>query len=141
MRFNDRANEIYLKVEDKKNLVRGRNQDVILVACLFIACWQEDKPHTVKGIWSSKQKHSETTRASEGSITCLGFDGESRLCSPLGMNNRAVKAAQEAVLKSEGFDIRRTPVSIAAVVIYAITQLSDDKKPLTAHPALINKMV
>ncbi|KAL7166835.1 hypothetical protein ACSBR2_037498 [Camellia fascicularis] len=51
-------------------------------------------------------------------------------CSNLGMNNQAVKAAQEAVQKSEELDIRRSPISIAATIIYIVTQLSDDKKPL-----------
>ncbi|KAB1227605.1 Transcription initiation factor IIB, partial [Morella rubra] len=49
--FKDRANEIYKKVEDQKPL-RGRNQDAILAACLYIACRQEDKPRTVKEICS-----------------------------------------------------------------------------------------
>ncbi|GJM99366.1 hypothetical protein PR202_ga16459 [Eleusine coracana subsp. coracana] len=53
-----------------------------------------------------------------------------RFCSTLGMNNQAVKAAQEAVQRSEELDIRRSPISIAAAVIYMITQLSEDKKPL-----------
>ncbi|KAF2614364.1 hypothetical protein F2Q70_00008726 [Brassica cretica] len=53
-----------------------------------------------------------------------------RFCSNLGMSHQAVRAAEEAVKKSEEFDIRRSPISIAAVVIYIITQLSDDKKPL-----------
>uniref|UniRef100_A0A6N2LH98 Cyclin-like domain-containing protein n=1 Tax=Salix viminalis TaxID=40686 RepID=A0A6N2LH98_SALVM len=53
-----------------------------------------------------------------------------RFCSNLGMTNQAVKAAHEAVQKSEELDIRRSPISIAAAVIYIITQLSDDKKPL-----------
>ena len=44
----DRANEIYKKVEDLKS-IRGRNQDAILAACLYIACRQEDRPRTVKG--------------------------------------------------------------------------------------------
>ncbi|AES59634.1 putative transcription factor TFIIB [Medicago truncatula] len=47
---------------------------------------------------------------------------------------KAVQAAQEAtkelVEKSEEFDIRRSPISNAAAVIYIIIQLSDDKKPL-----------
>lgn len=47
--FKDRANEIYKKVEDQKPL-RGRNQDAILAACIYIACRQEDKPRTVKGM-------------------------------------------------------------------------------------------
>ncbi|ESQ49035.1 hypothetical protein EUTSA_v100213351mg, partial [Eutrema salsugineum] len=53
-----------------------------------------------------------------------------RFCSNLGMTNQTVKAAQESVQKSEEFDIRRSPISIAAAVIYIITQLSDEKKPL-----------
>ncbi|KAL7238328.1 hypothetical protein ACSBR2_004434 [Camellia fascicularis] len=48
------------------------------------------------------------------------------LCSNLGMNNQAVKVAQEAVQKSKEFDIRRSPISIAVVVIYIVTQLSDE---------------
>ena len=47
--LKDRANEIYKKVEDQKSS-RGRNQDALLAACLYIACRQEDKPRTVKGI-------------------------------------------------------------------------------------------
>ncbi len=45
----DRANEIYKKVEDLKS-IRGRSQDAILAACLYIACRQEDKPRTFKGL-------------------------------------------------------------------------------------------
>jgi transcription initiation factor TFIIIB Brf1 subunit/transcription initiation factor TFIIB len=45
----DRANEIYKKVEDLKS-IRGRSQDAILAACLYIACRQEDRPRTFKGI-------------------------------------------------------------------------------------------
>lgn len=46
--LKDRANEIYKRVEDQKSS-RGRNQDALLAACLYIACRQEDKPRTVKG--------------------------------------------------------------------------------------------
>lgn len=55
--YQDRANEIYKKVEDQKPL-RGRNQDAIVAACLYIACRQENKPRTVKG---KKQYSSYTT--------------------------------------------------------------------------------
>ena len=64
------------------------------------------------------------------SITYKIENLQRRFCSTLGMNNTAVKAAQEAVQRSEELDIRRSPISIAAAVIYMITQLSDDKKPL-----------
>ncbi|CAB4316994.1 unnamed protein product [Prunus armeniaca] len=143
--IKDRANEIYKRVEDQKSS-RGRNQDALLAACLYIACRQEDKPRTVKEICSVANGASkkEIGRAKEYIVKQLGLEkGQSvemgtihagdfmrRFCSNLGMNNQAVKAAQEAVQKSEEFDIRRSPISIAAAVIYIITQLSDDKKPL-----------
>ncbi|KAJ6797678.1 putative transcription initiation factor IIB [Iris pallida] len=143
--IKDRANEIYKKVEDLKS-IRGRNQDAILAACLYIACRQEDKPRTVKEICSvaNGATKKEIGRAKEYIVKQLeGEMGQSmdmgtihaadflrRFCSHLGMTNQAVKAAQEAVQKSEELDIRRSPISIAAAVIYIITQLSDDKKPL-----------
>ncbi|PKI31629.1 hypothetical protein CRG98_048011, partial [Punica granatum] len=131
--IKDRANEIYKKVEDQKSS-RGRNQDALLAACLYIACRQEDKPRTVKEICSvaNGATKKEIGRAKEYIVKQLGLEkGQSRrFCSNVGMNNQAVKAAQEAVQKSEEFDIRRSPISIAAAVIYIITQLSDEKKPL-----------
>nr|GEU42443.1 transcription initiation factor IIB-2 [Tanacetum cinerariifolium] len=53
-----------------------------------------------------------------------------RFCSNLGMANQTIKAAQESVHKSKVFDIRRSPISIAAAIIYIVTQLSDAKKLL-----------
>lgn len=143
--LKDRANEIYKKVEDLKS-IRGRNQDAILAACLYIACRQEDRPRTVKEICSvaNGATKKEIGRAKEFIVKQLEVEmGQSmemgtihagdflrRFCSTLGMNNTAVKAAQEAVQRSEELDIRRSPISIAAAVIYMITQLSEDKKPL-----------
>lgn len=143
--IKDRANEIYKKVEDQKPL-KGRNQDAILAACLYIACRQEDKPRTVKEICSvaNGATKKEIGRAKEYIVKQLELEmGQSmemgtihagdflrRFCSHLGMNNQAVKAAQEAVQKSEELDIRRSPISIAAAVIYMITQLLDEKKLL-----------
>ncbi|GJS91659.1 transcription initiation factor IIB-2 [Tanacetum coccineum] len=143
--IKDRANEIFKKVEDQKSS-RGRNQDAILAACLYIACRQEDKPRTVKEICSvaNGATKKEIGRAKEYIVKQLELEmGQSvemgtihagdfmrRFCSNLGMANQTVKAAQESVQKSEEFDIRRSPISIAAAIIYIVTQLSDDKKPL-----------
>ncbi|KAH1194653.1 Transcription initiation factor IIB-2 [Glycine max] len=128
------------------NELKIRSLDALLAACLYIACRQEDKPRTVKEICSvaNGATKKEIGRAKEYIVKQLGLEqGQSvemgtihagdfmrRFCSNLGMTNQAVKAAQEAVQKSEEFDIRRSPISIAAAVIYIITQLSDDKKPL-----------
>uniref|UniRef100_A0A2P2N0E0 Transcription initiation factor IIB-2-like n=1 Tax=Rhizophora mucronata TaxID=61149 RepID=A0A2P2N0E0_RHIMU len=143
--IKDRANEIYKKIEDQKPL-KGRNLDAILAACLYIACRQENKPRTVKEICSivNGATKKEIGRAKEFIVKHLEMEmGHSiemgtihaadylrRFCSNLGMTNQAFKAAQEAVQKSEELDIRRSPISVAAVVIYIITQLTDDKKPL-----------
>ncbi|CAH2058496.1 unnamed protein product [Thlaspi arvense] len=143
--IKDRANEIFKRLEDQKSS-RGRNQDALFAACLYISCRQEDKPRTIKEICSvaNGATKKEIGRAKDYIVKTLGLEtGQSvemgtihagdfmrRFCSNLGMSHQAVKAAQEAVQKSEEFDIRRSPISIAAVVIYIITQLSDDKKPL-----------
>ncbi|KAM0946652.1 putative transcription factor TFIIB, Zinc finger, TFIIB-type, cyclin, Cyclin-like superfamily [Dioscorea sansibarensis] len=143
--IKDRANEIYKKVEDLKS-VKGRNQDAIFAACIYIACRQEDKPRTVKEICSvaNGATKKEIGRAKEFIVKQLEIEkGQSmamgtihagdflrRFCSGLGMSNQAIKAAQEAVRKSEELDIRRSPISIAAAVIYMIAQLSDEKKHL-----------
>ncbi|XP_026386995.1 transcription initiation factor IIB-2-like [Papaver somniferum] len=136
--IKDRANEIYKKVEDQKS-IRGRNQDAILAACLYIACRQEDKPRTVKEICSvaNGATKKEIGRAKECIVKQMESDPDlsvpfsvnpvhavdflRRFCSHLGMTNQAVKAAQEAVQKSEELDIRRSPISVAAAVIYMIT--------------------
>ncbi|WCJ36000.1 Transcription initiation factor IIB [Euphorbia peplus] len=143
--IKDRANEIYKKVEDQKSL-KGRNQDARLAACLYIACRQENKPRTVKEFCSvaNGTTKKEIGRAKEFIVKQLELEmGHSvelgtinaadymrRFCSNLGMTNQAVKAAQEAVKNSQELDIRRSPISVAAAVIYIITQLTDDKKPI-----------
>ncbi|XP_057483889.1 transcription initiation factor IIB-like [Actinidia eriantha] len=143
--IKDRANEIYKKVEEQKH-VRVRHQDAILAACVYIACRQEDKPRTVKEIclvangttkkeigrakeFIVKQLEVETGQSMEMGTIHAG-DFLRRFCSHLGMTNQAIRAAQETVKKLEELDIRRSPISIAAAVIYMVTQLSDDEKPL-----------
>ncbi|KAL1194478.1 Plant-specific TFIIB-related protein 2 [Cardamine amara subsp. amara] len=47
-----------------------------------------------------------------------------RFCSKLDMNQREIMAIQETVEKAENFDIRRTPKSVLAAVIFMISQIS-----------------
>ncbi|CAL9246048.1 unnamed protein product [Arabidopsis halleri] len=52
-------------------------------------------------------------------------------CSELGLNSEAVEAAQAAAESYDYITIgRRSPVSVAAVVVYAIARLSYEKKLL-----------
>ncbi|KAM3205710.1 Transcription initiation factor IIB [Capsicum baccatum] len=143
--IRDRASEIYKRLEDQK-CTRGRNLDALVAACIYIACRQEGKPRTVKEICSIANGASkkEIGRAKEFIVKQLKVEmGESmemgtihagdylrRFCSNLGMNHEEIKVVQETVQKAEEFDIRRSPISIAAAIIYMITQLSDSKKPI-----------
>ncbi|KAK9278085.1 hypothetical protein L1049_027643 [Liquidambar formosana] len=128
-----------------KNLLRGRNQDAIVAACLYIACRQEEKPRTVKEICSVangptvketmrtieyiKKLETEMGNSMNTGVTHAG-DYMRRFCSQLGMTNQAVKAALEAAEKCEELDIRRAAASVTAAIIYMITQLPDEKKLL-----------
>ncbi|CAI9782808.1 unnamed protein product [Fraxinus pennsylvanica] len=143
--IKDRASEIYKRLEDQK-CTRGRNLEALVAGCIYIACRQEGKPRTVKEICSiaSGATKKEIGRAKEFIVKQLKVEmGESmemgtihaedylrRFCSNLGMRHEEVKAVEETVLKSGEFDIRRSPISIAAAIIFMITQLSDSKKPL-----------
>ncbi|KAF9592782.1 hypothetical protein IFM89_017352 [Coptis chinensis] len=140
--IKDLANEIYKKVADLKS-TRGRNRDAFLAACLFVACKQEHKARTLKEIHSIangatikeigrntffiEKQLKEIGESMETGATDAG-DFMRRFCSRLGMNHQAMKAAQEAVQNSKELDIRRNPTSVAAAVIYMITQLSDDRQ-------------
>jgi hypothetical protein len=46
------------------------------------------------------------------------------------MENHAMKAVHEALAKIQEIDIRSNPKSVLAAIIYSITQLPDEKKPL-----------
>lgn len=141
--IKDRANEIYKKVEDLKS-IRGRSQDAILAACLYIACRQEDKPRTFKEICSvangaSKKEIGRATKFIVKQLeedmgismemgTIHAGDFLRRFCSHLNMENNEVRAATETVKKSEMLDIRKSPISVAAAAIYMISNLNEKEK-------------
>ncbi|KAG6397293.1 hypothetical protein SASPL_143459 [Salvia splendens] len=143
--IKDRASEIYKRLEDQK-CTRGRNLDALVGACIYIACRQEGKPRTVKEICSivAGATKKEIGRAKEFIVKQLKVDKGGpvdlttirpgdylrRFCSNLGMTHEEVKAVQETVQKAGNFDIRRSPISIAAAIIFMITQISEAKKPL-----------
>ncbi|CAA6661756.1 unnamed protein product [Spirodela intermedia] len=140
-RIQHRAQEIYKNLKDRKSIV-GKPQTAVLAACLFVACRLEHAPRTVNEIFSvangaTKKKIGQAINIIEAEMgstlemgTARAGDFMRRFCSHLGMSNQTVKAALEAVQNSEELDIRRAPLSVAAAVIYMITQLSDEKKQL-----------
>ncbi|KAL5719955.1 hypothetical protein ACHQM5_012674 [Ranunculus cassubicifolius] len=154
--LGDRANEIYKKAEDEKS-IRGRNQDAILAACLYIACRQEDKPRTVKEICSvaNGATKKEIGRAKEYIVKQLEVemgpmemgaihagDFLRHFCSHLGMTNQTVKAAQEVVQKSEElfffFFDNRSPIAVLVPFIFSkLIHTQKFFKPITVSQSVI----
>ncbi|KAJ3677226.1 hypothetical protein LUZ60_002950 [Juncus effusus] len=140
--IKDRAKKIYAKL-DKKS-IKSKNQNALIAACLYNACKQEGKPRTVKeihtiatGFTKKEWKRANDLIAEQLKVEMgleIGMiqadDLVVRYCSHLGLNYDAIKTVKEAVKRSSDLDIRRTPVSVAAAVIYMVTQFSEDKKPL-----------
>ncbi|KAJ4707313.1 Transcription initiation factor IIB [Melia azedarach] len=138
-KIKNRANEIYKNVEKHKSC-RGRKLDAIFAASLFIACRESKLSRTLKefSTVANGVKCKEINKAVELIKKQLEVPvaaakaGEfvRRFGSNLGMDNHGMRAVQEAVTKSEEFDIRRSPKSVLAAILYMITQLSDQKKSL-----------
>ncbi|KAL6181549.1 hypothetical protein ACLB2K_048204 [Fragaria x ananassa] len=152
--YKDRASDIYKKVIDQKPL-KYKTPAAVVAACVYVACRQESNPRTVKvheefsklcGFQpemcsANGAKTKEVVRVKDFIMKYLVTEGQEivivhaadflrHFCSVLGMSNIEVMAAQETVKNSEELAIRRSPISLAAVVIYIIAQLSNDKKAI-----------
>lgn len=129
----DRANNLFKQVHDGKNL-KGRSNDAIASACLYIACRQEGVPRTFKEICAvSKISKKEIGRcfklilkALETSVDLITTgDFMSRFCSNLGLPNMVQRAATHIARKAVEIDIvpGRSPISVAAAAIYMASQV------------------
>lgn len=129
----DRANNLFKQVHDGKNL-KGRANDAIASACLYIACRQEGVPRTFKEICAvSKISKKEIGRcfklilkALETSVDLITTgDFMSRFCSNLGLPNMVQRAATHIARKAVEIDIvpGRSPISVAAAAIYMASQV------------------
>lgn len=122
-----------MQVHDGKNL-KGRANDAIASACLYIACRQEGVPRTFKEICAvSKISKKEIGRcfklilkALETSVELITTaDFMSRFCSNLGLPNSVQRAATHIARKAGELDIvsGRSPISVAAAAIYMASQV------------------
>ncbi|GMI67716.1 transcription factor IIB 2 [Hibiscus trionum] len=130
--IQDRACDIYGEVDIMKTC-RGRSISSIAAACLFIACKEIGSSRTLNEISAvadgvSKKNINRTAEAIKKQLEVESWilqPGEfiRRLCSKLGLKNRAIKAVQEAVERAQHLDIRRSPKSVLAAIIYMVIQL------------------
>lgn len=131
----DRANSLFKKVHDGKNL-KGRSNDAIASACLYIACRQEGVPRTFKEICAvSKISKKEIGRCFKLILkaldTCVDLittgDFMNRFCANLGLPVMVQKAATHIARKAVDLDIvsGRSPISVSAAAIYMASQVKN----------------
>lgn len=136
--ITDRANQLFKQVHNQRSL-RGRSNDAIASACLYIACRQEGVPRTFKEICAiSKIPKKEIGRCfklilrslEENVEVITSEDFMSRFCSSLNLSSTIQKAATHIAKKAVDLDLvpGRSPVSVAAAAIYLASQASEDKK-------------
>lgn len=135
--LKERAAEIYNIVEVYRTC-RGRSMDSIVAACVFIACKENGSSRTLNEIAKaadgvSKKSINRTAAVIKKELEVETWKVQSsdlieRLCSKLGLGNQAIKAVKEAAEKTEYLDIRRSPKTVLAAIIYMVIQLSHDKE-------------
>ncbi|KAJ8300570.1 hypothetical protein KUTeg_022089 [Tegillarca granosa] len=112
-RRTDRANTLFKQVNDGKAL-KGRSNDAIASACMYIACRQEGVPRTFKEICAvSKISKKEIGRVFKLILKTLETSVElittgdfmSRFCSTLSLPNSVQKAATHIARKAVDLDL------------------------------------
>lgn len=134
----DRTNMLFKMVHDGRNL-RGRSNEAIAAACLYIACRQEGVPRTFKEIVAvttvSKKEIGRCfkliLKAHDTNVDIITTgDFMNRFCSTLGLPREVQKASTHIAKAAVDLDIvpGRSPISVAAAAIYMASQASKDKR-------------
>ena len=143
--ITDRANVLFKKVHDGRSL-RGRSNDAIASACLYIACRQEGVPRTFKEIVAVstvtkkeigrcfklilKAHNTEKHTSDRQPWGINAGDFMNRFCGQLGLSRSIQRAATTIAKRAVDLDLvsGRSPISVAAAAIYMATQASSDRK-------------
>jgi len=136
--LSDRASTLFKQVHESKTL-KGRSNEAIISACMYIACRQEGVPRTFKEICAvSKVSKKDIGRVFKLILKNLETnvdlittgDFMSRFCSNLSLPSSVQKAATCIARKAVELDLvpGRSPISVAAAAIYMASQASSDRK-------------
>merc|ERR1719378_1322165 len=134
----DKAKANFKEVYESRSL-KGRSNDAIAAACLYIACRQEAVPRTFKEICAvskvSKKDigkcFKQIVRTLETSMELIkSGDFMSRFCSNLGLSQSIQRASIHIATKAVDLDLvpGRSPISVAAAAIYMACSASKEKK-------------
>ncbi|KRY59245.1 Transcription initiation factor IIB [Trichinella britovi] len=136
--IQDQANLLFKQVQETKAL-KGKNNDAVASACLYIACRKDGVPRTFKEICAvSKLSKKEVgrcfkliLRALETNLNLITTsDFMSRFCGNLNLPQYVQTAATHIARAAVENDLvsGRSPVSIAAAAIYMASQASLEKR-------------
>jgi len=128
------AQHIYYKVH-KNKLVKGRNNQAIIAACMYIACNNEAVPRTFKEICavsnSSKKDIGRCFKIIKNEVetnynSTTPADLITRFCSKLNLPKVVEKLADQIIQRASNIqEINgRSPISIAAAAIYMAAESS-----------------
>ncbi|KAJ2757834.1 transcription initiation factor IIB [Coemansia nantahalensis] len=132
----DIAKQLYKKVDDA-NLQRGKNNDAIIAACIFLACRQDNAPRTFKEICAlTKVDRKDIARAFKFLKSKLGTntgttssnDLIARFCSNLNLDQTTWRIARLLTEKAKDMEhiSGKSPLSIASACIYMASHLVGD---------------
>ncbi|KAI9501490.1 transcription initiation factor IIB [Coemansia spiralis] len=138
----DIAKQLYKKVEDDQ-LQRGKNNDAIIAACIFLACRQEGAPRTFKEICAlTKVDRKDIGRTFKFLKSKLGTntgttssdDLIARFCSNLNLGQEARIITRLLTQKAKDMEniSGKNPVSIASACIYMASHLIGDGRDAKA---------
>jgi transcription initiation factor TFIIB len=139
--IGDAAKHLYKQVDERK-LLRGKSNDALIAACIFIACRQEGVTRTFKEICAlTKVPKKEIGRCFKAlareldtamlSQDMAGGDLMLRFCSYLSLPAEVKKAAKAVGERAKdlGTLAGKSPVSIAAACIYMVASLYGVPRP------------
>merc|ERR1712156_465462 len=136
--IKQRTQELFKTVYEGRCL-KGRANDAIASACLYIACRKEGVPRSFKEIVAIGSVNKKEigrcfklilkAHQTEVEVIQTG-DFMHRFCSTLGLSKSTQKAATYVAKQAEHLNLApgKSPLSIAAAAIYMATQASDIKK-------------
>ncbi|TRY63995.1 hypothetical protein TCAL_00793 [Tigriopus californicus] len=137
--ITERANNLFKTVHEGRNL-RGRSNEAIAAASLYIACRQEGVPRTFKEIVAvstvSKKEIGRCfkliLKAHDDTNVDIITTGDfmDRFCGTLGLPRDVQRAATHIAKTAVDLDIvpGRSPISVAAAAIYMASQASSDPR-------------
>lgn len=130
--ISDKAKLIFKKVDEKK-ILKGKNSEGIVAACIYISCKQEQSPRTFKEISIltnvPKKEIGRSYKLISPHIKNLIYittdDIVARFCSHLNLSIEHQRIAVQISknINKGGFMTGKSPDSVAAAIIYMITYI------------------